>query len=135
MNQSSQKKDIRGDADYWKDVEKQIKDIIDDRNQGYKDASHPTVFRELLDSDLPAEEKTLERLRFEGTSLVSAGMETTRWVLSVATYHVLKNPEIAARLKEELLKAWTDVDAPPKLETLEQLPYLTAIIQEGKLVL
>lgn len=104
---------------------------MDGKNEAHKDASHPTVFRELLDSDLPAEEKTLERLRFEATSIVSAGMETTKWVLSVGTYHVLKNPEVAANLNAELLKVWPDVDSPPALSELEQLPYLSAVIQEG----
>lgn len=120
-------------AHFLQDVEKQIKEIIDGKNEAHKDASHPTVFRELLDSDLPTEEKTLERLRFEATSIVSAGMETTKWVLSVGTYHVLKNPEVAAKLNAELLKTWPDVDNPPALSELEKLPYLSAVIQEGTL--
>jgi cytochrome P450 len=86
----------------------------------------------LLDSDLPAPEKTLERLRFEGASIVSAGIETTRWVLSVATFHVLDQPEISAKLKKEVHSIWPDNDTSPSLSDLEKLPYLSAVIQEGK---
>lgn len=104
---------------------------MEGRNEKYKDASHSTVFRELLDSDLPAEEKTLELMRSEGSSIVSAGMETTKWVLCVATFYVLSDPDITARLKTELLNAWPDIDVTPTLAELEKLPYLTAVIQEG----
>lgn len=108
---------------------------MEGRNQAHKDTAHPTVFRELLDSDLPLEEKTLPRLRQEGTSVVGAGIETTRWTLSVATNHILANPDIRETLKAELSTAWPDLDATPPLQELERLPYLTAVLYEGTSIL
>jgi hypothetical protein len=37
------------------------------------------MFDELLESNLPEEEKTVPRLGAEATSLISAGTETTAW--------------------------------------------------------
>lgn len=110
----------------------QIQDVMDDRNQGYKDAAHPTVFKSLLDSDLPPQEKTIDRLQDEGVTLVGAGQETVRATLTIATYHILQNPAIMKRLKEELMAAFPDSADPPELSKFEQLPYLSACIQEGK---
>ncbi len=54
------------------DMNQQIQDIIDDRNQNYKDTSRPTVFKELLNSNLPIQEKTAARLQDEGVTLVGS---------------------------------------------------------------
>lgn len=113
----------------------QIKDLISGRNSGYKDASHPTIFHELLKSDLPPREKAAHRLADEGIVLVIGGMETTRWALAVMCFHVLDNPEILKALKQELFAAWPKMDVVPTLQELEKLPYLTAVMQEGKIMM
>jgi cytochrome P450 len=109
---------------------KQIQDLIDDRNQGYKDASHPTVFKELLDSDLSPKDKNLHRLKDEGVTLVGAGQETVKAALQVGTYYLLRSPEIFYKLRDELLTVYPNPAEPPPLPVLEQLPYLTAVINE-----
>jgi len=120
-------------ADTSKDIRLQAKAIIEANNDDRKDEAHPTIFRELVHSDLPPEEKTLERLQHEGQILVAAGGDTVKTTTYVAICHVLLNRMILANLKEELLTAWPDLDGPqPSLPSLEKLPYLTAVIQEGK---
>ena len=42
-----------------------------------QDRAKGRIFKELLDSSLPESEKTITRLAGEGTSLMSAGTETT----------------------------------------------------------
>ena len=44
-----------------------------------QNAAHPTIFHELLQGDLPEEEKNLDRLWLEGQLVVGAGTETTAW--------------------------------------------------------
>lgn len=44
-----------------------------------QNAAHPTIFHELLQGDLPEEEKELDRLWAEGQLVVGAGTETTAW--------------------------------------------------------
>jgi cytochrome P450 len=106
-------------------------DVKAGRNEAHKDASHPTILKELIDSNLPPQEKTMERLQHEGQVIVGAGLETVKWTMCVALFHILDKPEIKQCLDAELLKAWPDIDDPPKLAELESLPYLTAVIQEG----
>jgi cytochrome P450 len=116
---------------FIRDCERQIKAIIDGSNTGDEKTSHLTIFHELLQGNLPPQEKTISRLVQEGQIIVSAGTETTAWCLSVMTYHLLANPAILERLREELYTAMPDPDKVVPLEKLEQLPFLTACIQEG----
>ncbi|ERF75990.1 hypothetical protein EPUS_01356 [Endocarpon pusillum Z07020] len=90
-----------------------------------------TVFHGLLNSDLPPSEKTDQRLRQEAQLLVLAGQDTTAYTLSSLTYELLANHEILQKLKEELEGALPDLNTPFTSAQLEQLPYLTGIIQEG----
>jgi cytochrome P450 len=112
------------------DIKQQVEDILEGRNEKHKDASHPTILKELIDSNLPPQEKSMQRLQHEGQVIVGAGLETVKWTMCVALFHVLDKLEIEQRLDAELLQAWPDLDNPPKLAELERLPYLTAVIQE-----
>ncbi|KAH8671569.1 cytochrome P450 [Xylariales sp. PMI_506] len=90
-----------------------------------------TVFGSLLDSDMPTREKSLVRLTDEASAVLGAGTETTSWTLSVITYHLLTKPEIRAKLARELNAAVPDPRSLPTWTTLEKLPYLGAVLQEG----
>ena len=46
-------------------------------------------------------------------------------------FHVLDNPDILCRLREELIDAIPDPANLPRLSEPGKLPYLTAVIQEG----
>jgi cytochrome P450 len=78
--------------------------------------SYSTVFQELLDSKLPAEEKTTPRLTDEAILIIAAGTGTVAWTLSVATFHLLSDPEAHGHVP---------------LATLQALPYFTAVIHES----
>ena len=47
-------------------IENQIRDIKSGANDAHYNVAHKTVFNELLNSDLPPEEKSAERLKHEG---------------------------------------------------------------------
>ena len=95
----------------------------------------PTVFRAILDSNLPPQELSLERLQHEAITLIGAGVETVRWALAVGGFHILDNPTVLQQLQKELKDAIPDTVEIPCLEKLEQLPYLSACIEECKLSL
>lgn len=103
--------------------------------KGTKETGHPpAIFQQLLDSDIPAQEKSMNRLVDEGITFIGAGSVTTAHVLSTITYHVLANPEIFDTMQRELQNIKSDDPEPSAqvlLVQLEQLPYLTAIITEG----
>ncbi|RDW75998.1 cytochrome P450-1 [Coleophoma crateriformis] len=90
-----------------------------------------TVFDEILDSNLSDFEKRPERLMEDAQNIAIAGTETTAWTLSVITFHLLRNPAILQKVKEELRDAIPDPDVPQSIKMMEQLPYLTAVITEG----
>ena len=85
---------------------------------------HKTIFEELRDSDLPPQEKTIERLMDEGFILVGAGGETTAQTLTVLTFHLLNNHEILLELRAELDSIMPDPESSVPWQTLEQLPLL-----------
>ncbi|OLN95820.1 Trichodiene oxygenase 1 [Colletotrichum chlorophyti] len=90
-----------------------------------------TVLHSLLESDLPPEEKTVERLAGEANVFLAAGTETTASVLSIWTYHMLKNPRIVEKMRCELSTVTTDPKRLPDWATLESLPYLSAVVMEA----
>jgi hypothetical protein len=68
----------------------------------------------------------------DGVSITLAGIETSARAASVISFWLLKKPEIKARLQAELEAAIPNPDRMPPLAELEKLPYLNAVLQEGK---
>lgn len=100
--------------------------------EGKNEKSQSTIFNHLIESDaIPDSKEGNDRLVQEAQVVVSAGTETTAWAMSVLTFHLLSNPEVLAKLKKELETAIQDPKHLPSLVSLEQLPYLTACIQEA----
>jgi len=92
---------------------------------------HPTIFHDLLDSTLPPEEKTVQRLADEAQTLVIAAHEAQAWTLTVIAFHLLSNSDVMRNLKAELLAAIPNPNVSTPLSVLQSLPYLTGIIKEG----
>jgi cytochrome P450 len=93
---------------------------------------YATIFSEIINSAKNAEDRSKDRLRSEARTLVSAGTDTTATTLTIAMYHILANADILATLKAELLEAVPDPSSMPSLSTLENLPYLSAVIAESQ---
>ena len=90
-----------------------------------------TVFHEILASNIPAQDKSLERLTQEAVLINGAAVETTTWTLTVASCYVLCSPSINRRLRKELRTAMPNPDHILPWHELENLPYLKAVIMEG----
>ncbi|MCJ1311414.1 hypothetical protein MMC25_005085 [Agyrium rufum] len=116
-------------------IENQIKYLKSQPQSSYQDISHPTIFHEILQSKLPESDKSTRRLRDEAIIVLGAGTLTTAWALSVACFHLLSNDQILNKLKTELkdlaLTEDSDRAKGTPVHKLEQLPYLTAVIQEA----
>ncbi|ROT38151.1 putative cytochrome P450 [Sodiomyces alkalinus F11] len=117
--------------DFREDTRQQIKDILSGKNAKSVDAQHPTIFHDILASNLPPQELTLKRLTDEAVSLNGAGMETTKWTLTVAVFHILDQPAVQARLKAELAEAMPDSTYILPWAELEKLPYLSGVVAES----
>lgn len=116
----------------YRQIEQQITQVKAQPRSTYSDLSHPTLFHEILQSNLPESDKTVNHLKDEAAIVVGAGTLTTSWALSVATYHLLASPRILRKLKTELMLAIRVSDDPNiPLSVLDSLPYLAAVTQEA----
>lgn len=86
-----------------------------------------TIFHALLESDLPPEEKSFDRLWQECQVIIGAGADTTAHAITFTQFHVLDNPDVHRKLTEELIAAWPDKSEPGQLKIVENLPYLVTI--------
>ncbi|KAL8745471.1 MAG: hypothetical protein Q9190_002381 [Brigantiaea leucoxantha] len=116
---------------FQKEIERQIISIRDGENEEHKYVAHKTIFSDLFAADLPTQEKDVTSFQNQAAGIVGAGIETTRAVMTLASFHILSQPEILKRLRQELEAAFPDLARPPTLTELERLPYLTAVIHEA----
>ena len=97
----------------------------------YEEKEHPTIFYEIIHSDLPSSEKNPKRLEQEAAAILGAGAVTTAWTLTVAIYHLTVQPDKMQRLQDEIRSIMPNPNEPAKLQQLEKLPYLTCVIMES----
>lgn len=91
-----------------------------------------SLLQALTDTDLlPEAEKTPERITAEAQLAMGAGTLTTSHCLRTATYHILANQNVHAKLMQEIVSGFPDPDLPPTLDQLEQMPYLRATMYES----
>jgi cytochrome P450 len=90
------------------------------------DAKPMSIFQALCKSDVPAEERSLQRLTDEGIVVILAGLETTARFLTNITYHLLSNPAMLQELRAELKKVMPTPDARVTCAVLENLPYMVS---------
>ena len=88
---------------------------------------HETVLQQMLiahpdkgQTEIPSEQVLWE----EAITLIAAGSETVASVVNVGVFHVLNNPDIHAKLVEELKCAWPELETTMRYDRLEKLPYL-----------
>jgi cytochrome P450 len=69
----------------------------------------------------------------EAFALLTAAHDTTGNAMTVATYHVLTDPKVYAKLTAELTEAFPDDGSAGDMSfsQLERLPYLTGVVKEG----
>ncbi|CCF36308.1 cytochrome P450 monooxygenase [Colletotrichum higginsianum] len=75
------------------------------------------------------EKLTFSELQDNASLLMIAGSETTATVLTGVTYYLLKNPEILAKLTEEVSTSYTSEDE-IDLVSVQKLTYMLAVLNE-----
>ena len=98
-----------------------------------EESSNHTVFDQILSSPhLPPQEKSLDRLKQDAQMLIVASTLSTSWSITVAVYELLAHPRCLHLLKQELRTAFPQgPESMHDLATLQQLPYLWAVLQES----
>jgi cytochrome P450 len=94
--------------------------------------NYATLFRHILDSDMPESELSNERLGKEAQVFLGGGTASTARTLGFISYFILADPSIRSRLEAELKEPMAKY---PKVvatwATLEKLPFLQSLIKEG----
>lgn len=97
-----------------------------------KICSRLTLFRHLVNSDLPSSELSDERLSKEAQVMIGSGTVTTAGTLNFICYYIMANPAIRERLEAELKPVMAGYpEKKPTRAQLEKLPYLQAVIKES----
>ncbi|KND87287.1 Trichodiene oxygenase, partial [Tolypocladium ophioglossoides CBS 100239] len=110
------------------DIKREIVESLKDKE---KIKTKSVIVGALEDPEIPAQEKTLDRLVDEGTTVIFAGTETTARSISVAIFYLLNNKALLQTLREELSTVTKGEDGQYPLQQLEALPFLTGCVQEG----
>ena len=113
----------------WQEgVKEQVKPILEGEDEVSKTGDVPrTIFHVLRDSDLPPQEKALQRLCDEGEILTGAGSETTAQTTTRIMFYLKHEPGVLDKLREELDKAVPNVTVSLSWIELQKLPYLVSI--------
>ncbi|KAL8720262.1 MAG: hypothetical protein Q9225_002860 [Loekoesia sp. 1 TL-2023] len=94
--------------------------------------SKSSLFRYIMNSDMPESERSDERLAKEAQVLLAGGTASTARTLTFISYYILSRPEVHSRLKQELRDTMaTYPENIPSWADLERLSYLQALIKEG----
>ncbi|KAJ5091017.1 hypothetical protein N7532_009701 [Penicillium argentinense] len=88
-------------------------------------AIYPAI---LADQEVPLLEKSQSQLEDSALFLMLAGTNVPSQTIAITMFHILNNPAIYQRLKEELFIVLPDVTTIPSIERLEQIPYLVGCV-------
>lgn len=93
----------------------------------------PTVFDTALDPNTEKGHPRLTRkeLAADAFLFMVAGTDTTADAVTAAVFNTLYDPEIDARLRDELRRTLPHKNSIPRWAELERLPYLHAIVKES----
>ena len=113
------------------DLRSQAMEVVRSGGSSWAPQSHPTLFHAIVNSDLPPEEKCVDRIVQEALTVVGAGVEALANPLAITMFELLKTPSRVRRLQEELMDVSNDIQAFLRYDQVHQLPYLSAVIKEG----
>ncbi|KAI0465626.1 cytochrome protein [Xylaria cf. heliscus] len=114
--------------EYHNEIRSQVSEAIENSD---RKEQPDTIFTSIIQSNIPRSEVTKERLHDEATAVIGAGIETVMRTLTISVYHIINNPTIYNRLREELFTAIPDPEKMPSWEALQQIPFLAACIEES----
>ncbi|KAJ4422561.1 hypothetical protein N0V82_002789 [Gnomoniopsis sp. IMI 355080] len=119
---------------YLQQQEQDTKDTLDSiTSSSPTENIQNTMAYDVVKSSLPPTEKSFNRIFEEIATVTGAAFETSASTMRLIIFHVFNDKEILERLRTEITASVAKSPAPssPRLQTLEQLPYLTAVLMEG----
>jgi hypothetical protein len=107
--------------DFEQRITKYSTEALEKNQKGGEPANPRTIFDALVSPKVPKHEKTLQRLKDEGTLILFAGVDTTARFLTCAMCYLILYPNILVKLRAELRSHSSST-----LAQLEALPYLVS---------
>ena len=105
---------------------------LENDKKGIRAGDGTSLFRYIVNSDMPESERSDERLAKEAQVLLGGGTATTARTMSFISYFILANPSIRSRLENELEEPMSRYpEIVPTWAELEKVPILQALIKEG----
>lgn len=87
-----------------------------------------TIFMEILDSNLPPQEKSVGRLNAEAFLVLGAGTDPTTRNLTVTIYYLLSDKSVLKRVRDELKTTMPRPDSAVTVADLEALPFFVSTV-------
>ena len=108
----------------------QVEDVKARMQAGKYSEDRPTIFSTLLSEDDKPDgyrvPSTMD-LKDQAYSVLAAAADTTGNAMTVAAFHIMRNPTIYHRLSQELEQAFPNPDVDLPFVELERLPYLVSL--------
>jgi cytochrome P450 len=105
-----------------------IKDALLPRERSTEKGVQRTIFQDIIQSNLPPNEKDPARLSAEANLLQIAGTETTARTLAVLMFHLIDNPAVLNRLRTEIGSRILSPGSSLHLAELEAIPYFVSLV-------
>lgn len=91
----------------------------------YDDTPHGKMIRGMIGNE-KHNKTTMEQITEEALVLEGGGTDSTGQALEAGTVFILSRPDVAQRLKEDLIKAIPDPDKTPPFTKLRETDYLVS---------
>lgn len=108
---------------------KQSTELDDLKRRDYENVSDPSMLRFLV--DLRGESTTNKQLRDDLMTMLIAGHETTAAVLTWATYELVQQPDLYARVRAEVDAVMGDRQTPPTFDDVKALDLTRRVLAEA----
>lgn len=108
---------------------KQSTDLDDLKRRDYENVTDPSMLRFLV--DLRGESTTNKQLRDDLMTMLIAGHETTAAVLTWATFELVQQPHLYARVRAEVDAVMGDRQTPPTFDDVKALDLTRRVLAEA----
>ncbi|XP_066602048.1 uncharacterized protein [Prorops nasuta] len=113
-------------ANFFKAI---IAQAIEAREEGR--VSRPDMIQLMVDSKAKGKQLTLEDMTAQAMIFFFGGFDTTSTLMCFASYEIAVNPEVQEKLLEEIDKVLEETNGEPTYESINNMEYLGAVLDEA----
>ncbi|KAL8690399.1 MAG: hypothetical protein Q9218_004141 [Villophora microphyllina] len=88
--------------DVHEDIKAQAREVLELNGTSWAPQRHSTLLHSMVNSDLPANQKSVDRMTHEGMTVIGAGVEALANPMAITIFELLKDLEMMKTPKQEL---------------------------------